>query len=82
MLCFASSFLNMLGNIPSNNIRSAPASSALTLVSHQKHNMVTANRHLYGSGERNGAQTKTKVNFGRTRIQALELLRLSVRSFS
>ena len=44
-----------------NNIRSAPASSAHILVSHQSHNVCTANRHLYSSGERNGANRRTKV---------------------
>ena len=34
------------------HVRSAPASSALTLVSHLSHNALTANCHLYGSGER------------------------------
>jgi len=33
----------------------------------------TANHHLRGSGERNGAQRRTKV----TMIQALELLQLA-----
>ena len=33
-----------------NNVRSAPASSALTLVLHQSHNVSTANRHLCNSG--------------------------------
>ena len=37
-----------------NDLRSAPASSALSLVSHQSHNVLTANRHLRGSRERNG----------------------------
>ena len=38
-----------------NNKGSAPASSALTLVSHQSHKVHTANRHLCcGSGGRNG----------------------------
>ena len=36
-------------NIPSN-VRSVPTSFALTLVSHQSHNVHTANRHLRGSG--------------------------------
>jgi len=31
------------------NVRSAPSSSALTLVSHQSHNVCTANRHLCGT---------------------------------
>jgi len=33
-----------------NNIRSAPASSALTLVSRRSHNTQTENRHLCGIG--------------------------------
>jgi len=55
------------------NVRSAPA---LTLVLHRSHNTSAANRRLCSSGERNGAQRKTKVSFSRTIMQALELLRL------
>jgi len=44
--------------------------------------MFTANSHLRGSGERNGAQRKTKVSFGRTMMQALELLQLVKRHVS
>jgi len=36
----------------------------------------TANRHLYGSGERDGEQRRTKLSFNKTIMQALELLRL------
>ena len=58
------------GSIPSNNkktnVRSTPASTALTLVSHQSHNVCNANRHPCGSGERSGAQRRTKVSVGRT----------------
>ena len=50
-----------------NNIS---VSTALTLVSHVR----TVNRHLHGSGERNGQQGRTKVSFGRTMMQALEAL--------
>ena len=50
-----------------NNIS---VSTALTLVLH----MCTVNRHLHGSGERNGEQGRTKVSFGRTMMQALEVL--------
>ena len=60
-----------------NNVRNAPASSALTLVLHRSHNTRTANRHLYVKGERNGAQRRTKINFGRTMMQALEPLQLA-----
>ena len=42
-----------LGNISS--IKSAPASSVLTLVSHRSYNTRTANHRLCGSGERNKA---------------------------
>ena len=65
-----------------NNVRSSPASSAPNLVLHQSHNTCTANRHLCGSVERNGAQRRTKVNFSRTMMQALELLRLTKRHVS
>jgi len=59
-----------------NSVWSAPAGSALTLVSHWRHNARTANRHLCAKGERNGAQRRTKVIFGKTIMWALELLRL------
>ena len=39
-----------------NSVRSTPASTALTLVSHRSHNAHTTNCHLRGSGERNGEQ--------------------------
>ena len=42
-----------------NNVRSAPASSALTLVSHQSHNTHTTNCHQHGSIE------KAKENKGK-----------------
>jgi len=54
-----------------NSIRSAPASIALTQVSHWSHDAHTANYYLSGSelsGERVGAQRRTKISFGRTRI--------------
>ena len=62
-----------------NNVRSTPASSALTLVLHRSHNMHITNRHLRGSGERNGAQRRTKVSF---MMQVLELLWLAKRHIS
>ena len=65
-----------------NNIRSAPASSALTLVLQQSHKTYTTNHHQRSSGERNEAQRRTKVSFGRTMMQALELLRLAKRYVS
>jgi len=42
----------------------------------------TANCHLRGKREINGAQGRTKVSFGRTMMQALELLRLTKRHVS
>jgi len=42
----------------------------------------TTNRHLHGSGERNGEQRRTKVRFGRTMMSALELQRLVKRHIS
>ena len=48
-------FSNTIGNIPSkekNRVRSVPASTALSQVSHWSHNAYTTNYH--GSGERNG----------------------------
>ena len=42
----------------------------------------TANRHLRGSGERNGEQRRTKVKHGRTMMRGLELQRLAKRYIS
>ena len=44
------------------NVRSASASTALAQVLHQSCNTRTANHHLRGCGERNGAQRRS---FGR-----------------
>ena len=44
-----------------NNVKSAPACTALTLVSHQSHNTRIANRHLHGKGERNRVQRRALV---------------------
>ena len=76
-LCFVS--LLDLRCQAKNNVRSTPASSALILVSHQSHNRRTTNRHLRDCGERNGAQRRTKISFGRTMMQTVELLRLAKR---
>ena len=65
-----------------NNVRSTSVSSSLTLVSHRSHNLCTVNCHLRGSGERNGTQRKTKLSFGRTMMQTLELLLLAKRHVS
>ena len=65
-----------------NHLRSTPASTALTLVSHRSHNVCTTNCHLHGKGARNGVQKKTNVSFGRTMMQTLELLRLAKRQVS
>ena len=80
MLRFASSSSNIwLTFQAKSNVRTAPACTALTYVSHQSHNMRTANCHLRSKGERNGVQRRTKVSFGRTIMQALELLQLAKR---
>jgi len=60
-----------------NNIWSAPAGSAHTVVSHWSHNVRTANCYLHAKGERNGVQRRTK-----TMMWALELLRLAKRHIS
>ena len=57
-----------------NNVRSASASTALAQVLYQSHITCTVNHHQRGSGERNGAQTRTKVSFDKTMMQVLELL--------
>jgi len=54
-----------------NNVRSAPANSALTVVSNQSQGAHTANRHLRAKGERNGLQKRTKIIFDKTMMQAL-----------
>ena len=71
MILFASSFLN--ANQTKNNVNSASASSALTLISHRSYSTHTANRHLCGSGERNAKQRRPNVSFGKTMMQTLEL---------
>ena len=62
-----------------NNVRSTSASTALTQASHQSHNAHITNHHLHGKREMSGAQRRSKVSFGRTMMQALELLRLAKR---
>jgi len=57
-----------------NDVRSTSASTTLAEVSHQSHYACTENCYLRGSEERNGAQRRTKVSFGKTMMQALELL--------
>jgi len=56
--------------------------TAVTKSSMKPRSGATTNRHLCGSGERNQEQRKTKVSFGRTMIQALELQRLAKRHIS
>ena len=55
------------------------AITAVNMFSMKPLRSAIANRHLHGSGEKNGEQWKTKVNFGRTMMQALELLQLAKR---
>ena len=75
-LCFQLLRTHWVSVWAKNSIRNTPASTALTQVLHQSHNVCTANLHLCSNGERNGAQRKkNKVSFGRTMIQVLELLR-------
>ena len=49
------------------------AITAVTKSSMKPQSGATANHHLYGSGERNGEQRRTKGSIGRTMIRALEL---------
>ena len=58
------------------------AITAVSKVSMKPRSVTTANRHLHGSGERNGEQRRTKVSFGRTMMQALELQQLAKRHIS
>jgi len=77
-LRFTSSSSNVwLPFLAKNNITSSPACTALTQVSHRSHNVHTANHHLHGKREKSGIRRRTKVSFGRTMMQALELLRLA-----
>ena len=55
------------------------AITAVTKSSMKPRSGATTNRHLRGSGERNGEQRRTKVSFGRTMMRALELQRLAKR---
>jgi len=54
--------------------------TAVTKSSTKPRSGATTNHHLRGSGERNGEQRRTKVSFGRTMMQALELQRLAKRT--
>ena len=58
------------------------AITAVTKSSMKPQSGATANRHLRSSEERNGEQRRTKVSFGRTMMQALELLQLAKRHIS
>ena len=60
----------------------ASAIAAVTKSSMKPRSNTTANCHLHGSEERNGEQRRTKVSFGRTMMQALELQRLVKRHIS
>ena len=83
MLSFVSSCSNCwLMFQAKNNVKSAPASSWLTLVLRRSHNVHTANHHLCSKGERNEVQMRTKLSFGRTMMWALELLRLAKKHIS
>ena len=64
------------------NVGSIPAGSALTVVPHWSQKARTANCHLRAKGERNGLQRRTKVIFGKTMMQTMELLRLVKRHIS
>ena len=56
--------------------------TAVTKPSVKPRSGAAANRYLRSSGERNGEQRRTKVSFGRTMMQALELQRLAKRHIS
>ena len=59
------------------------AITAVTTKSSMKpRSSATTNHHLCRRGERNGEQSRTKVSFGRTMMQALELLWLMKRHVS
>jgi len=50
--------------------------TAVTKFSMKPRNGATTNCHLRDGGERNGKQRRTKVSFGKTMMQALELQQL------
>jgi len=56
LLCFVSLLTLEAKFQAKNNVRSAPASTALSQVLQRSHNACTTNRHLCGSGERNVEQ--------------------------
>ena len=60
-----------------NSMLNTSAITAVTKSSMKPRSGATTNRHLRGSGERNGEQRRTKVTFGRAMMQALELLHIS-----
>ena len=75
-------FVLVLSNILQNILsKSIAAITAVTKSSMKPRSRATTNCHLCGihSGEKNGKQRRTKVSFGRTMMQALELLWLAKR---
>ena len=58
------------------------AVTAVTKSSMKPRSSTTINRHLDNSEERNGKQRRSKVNFGKTMMRALELQRLVKRHIS
>ena len=65
-----------------NSIRSILASTAFAEVLHWSRNTCTTNCRLCGSGERNEAHKRAKVNYNRTMMQELEQLQWAKRHIS
>jgi len=65
-----------------DGVLNTSAITAVTKSSMKPQSGATTNRHLSGSGERNGEQRRTKVSFGGTMIRALELQQLAKRHIS
>ena len=64
-----------------DSVRHTSAITAVTQFSMKPWRGITLNCHLRSRGKRNGAHWSTKASFGRTMMQALELLRLAKRHF-
>jgi len=83
-LCFVSlvAFQTCLATFQAkNNVRSAPASSTLTLVLHQSHNARTTNHHQHNSGQRNiwsSKENKDKLWENHVALELLQLVKMHI----
>ena len=65
-----------------DSVLNTSAITAVTKSSMKPRGSATTNRHIRGSGERNGQQRRTKVSLGRTMIRALKWQWLAKRHIS